>query len=321
MTLLQIRYVLVIAEAGSMNKAAEMLYVTQPTLTSALRDLEQELGITIFYRSKRGIRLSGDGVEFLQYARRVYEQYELLEEHYHHSGGIKQKFGVSAQHYSFVDKAFVETVKRFGAEKYDFAIRETKTFRVIQNVALAHSEFGILYRSEENRAYLNALFRKYELEFHHLIDCQAFVYLWKGHPLAGESAISLRQLSRFPCLVFEQGSQSSLFLSEEILSSLEYPQIIHANDRATMLNLMVGLNGYTLCSGLICEELNGSDYAAIPFQEDDENKNSVMEIGYICRKSTSPTAVGRIFLEEIEKYLEKVKKQQQAPEDHPNGRK
>lgn len=286
-----------------MNKAAEQLYVTQPTLTSSLQDLEQELGITIFHRSKRGVQLSNDGVEFLQYARRVYQQYELLEEHYHHSGGIKEKFGVSTQHYSFVDKAFVETVKRFGAEKYDFAIRETKIFQVIQDVARSHSEFGILYQSEENSSYLNTLLRKNELEFHHLIDCQAFVYLWKGHPLAGESSISLQLLNSYPCLAFEQGSQSSLFLSEEILSGVEYPQLIHASDRATMLNLMVGLNGYTLCSGLICEELNGSDYVAVPFQEDSENKNSIMKIGYISRKSTTPTAVGQVFLEEIDKYL------------------
>jgi DNA-binding transcriptional LysR family regulator len=306
MTLLQIKYVLTIADAGSMTKAAENLYISQPALTKSLRELETELGISIFSRSKKGIQLTNDGIEFIRYARQVYQQYELLENKYVKKGETKQKFGVSTQHYSFVDKAFVETVRQFGSQDYEFSIRETKTFSVIRNVARGHSELGILYQSDFNRAYLDTLFHKYDLEFHKLIECQAYVYLWKGHPLAQCAAISLEQLADYPCLSFEQGSQSSLFLAEEILSHLDYPQAIHATDRASMLNLMKGVNGYTLCSGIICSELNGDDYVAIPFEESDTYKNSVMEIGYVQKRGMLLSQVGEVFLEAIRRDLEGI---------------
>ena len=165
------------------------------------------------------------------------------------------------------------------------------------------SEIGVLYLSDFNRKSMEKLLRSAGLEFHHLIDCQAYVYLWKHHPLAKEESISFSQLSDYPCLAFEQGDNSSFYLAEEILSTNEYPRIIRANDRATMLNLMVGLNGYTLCSGIICEELNGNEFAAVPFRDDAENHNSVMDIGYIMRKNTMPGKMGRMYIEALKKYL------------------
>jgi DNA-binding transcriptional LysR family regulator len=303
MTLVQIKYVLTLAEVGSMNKAAEALYLSQPALTRSLHELETELGITIFARSKKGIQLTSDGAEFIRYARQVYQQYEILEQKYMTPGARKEKFGVSSQHYSFVDKAFVETVRQCGSKNYDFSLRETKTFSVVRDVARGHSEIGILYRSAFNAAYLNTIFRKYQLEFHPLVTCTAYVYLWKGHPLAGEAAITFEQLADYPCLSFEQGSQSSFFLAEEILSDLEYPQTIRATDRATMLNLMIGLNGYTLCSGIICSELNGADYIAVPFLESPEHPNTEMEIGYLQKKGFPLSPVGQLFLNEIGDYL------------------
>ena len=302
MTLQQLHYVITVSEAGSMNKASELLYIAQPSLTSAIKELEKELGIIIFNRSGRGVKLTNDGAEFLMYARQLYGQYEVLTEKYGTGGTLKKKFGVSTQHYSFAVKAFVETVKRFDASKYEFAIRETKTREVISDVATSRSEIGILYMSDFNRKVLSKMLESNDLKFTHIINCAPYVYLWKGHPLANERSISFSQLTDYPCLSFEQGDNSSFYYAEEILSENEYPQTVKANDRATMLNLMRGLCGYTLCSGIICEELNGTDYVAVPFA-DDGVPDTVMEIGYITKKNTILSNMGKLYIENVRDYL------------------
>lgn len=303
MTLQQLNYVITISECGSLNKAAEILYVAQPSLTGAVKELEKELGITIFNRSGRGVTLTNDGTEFLLYARQVYAQYKELLEKYGKAGNLKKKFGVSTQHYSFAVKAFVEMVKTFDTSKYEFAIRETKTKEVIDDVSTMRSEIGILYLSDFNRKALLKILSSQQLEFHSIIHCKPYVYLWKGHPLAKQKSITLPELQQYPCLSFEQGESSSFYYAEEILSTCEYPRIIKANDRATMLNLMIGLNGYTLCSGIICEELNGDDYLAVPFEAEGKAVDDTMEIGYIIRKNTLLSKMGRLYIEEIKKYL------------------
>lgn len=303
MTLVQLNYFIKIAETQSINKAAEQLFISQPSLTSAIQELEKELGITLFCRSGKGVTLTNDGAEFLLYAKQLYGQYETILEKYGENGSLKKKFGVSSQHYSFAVKAFVDMAKEFDMSEYEFAIRETKTAEVIRDVSTMKSEIGVLYLSEFNRKSLEKMLRSSGLVFHHLISCKAYVYLWKKHPLAGESAISIRQLAEYPCLAFEQGDNSSFYLAEEILSTNEYPQIIRANDRATMLNLMVGLNGYTLCSGIICDEFNGNEFTAVPFQDDEENHNSIMEIGYIVRKNTIPGKAAELYVAALKKNL------------------
>ena len=280
------------------------MYVAQPSLTNAIKELEKELGITLFFRNGKGVTLTNDGSEFLLYARQIYGEYETVLEKYGKNGNYKKKFGVSTQHYSFAVKAFVDMAKEFDMSKYEFAIRETRTAEVIQDVSTMKSEIGVLYLSDYNRKAMEKLLNNAGLEFHHLIDCQAYVYLWKHHPLANEESISFEQLEGYPCLSFEQGDNSSFYLAEEILSTNEYSQIIHANDRATMLNLMVGLNGYTLCSGIICEELNGSDFRAVPYKDDAENPNSVMEIGYITRKNLVLSQMGKVYIEAIKRNLD-----------------
>ena len=252
---------------------------------------------------KRAVSLTQDGSEFLLYAREVYGQYETLLDKYGKSGKRKKKFGVSTQHYSFAVKAFVELVQQFDTLKYEFAIRETMTKDVILDVANMRSEIGILYFNDFNRAVLTKILKSNNLEFHHLIDCKAYVYLWSGHPLAKKKSIRFEELKDYPCLSFEQGEASSFYYAEEILSTKEYTRTIKANDRATMLNLMIGLNGYTLCSGIICEELNGDDYLAIPFEEDSVEENSGMEIGYITRQNTILSSIGKLYIDEIRKYL------------------
>ena len=303
MTLHQLHYIIVISETGSLSKAAEVLYISQPSLSDAVQDMERELGFALFCRSSRGMSLTNDGMEFISYARQVYNQYEMLLEKYGKAGKLKKKFGISTQHYSFAVKSFVEMVKQFNTAEYEFAIRETKTREVIDDVHTFKSEIGIIYLSDFNRQVITKLLKVNDLEFHKLIDCDAYVYIWKGHPLAKCKTIRFEQLADYPCLSFEQGSDGSFYFAEEILSTNEYHRVIKANDRATMLNLMIGLNGYTLCSGIICEELNGTDYVAVPFEPDSDNPGSKMEIGYIVKKNLVMSRMGELYIEEIKRYL------------------
>ena len=303
MTIQQIYYAIVISETGSLNKAAEHLYISQPSLTSAMKELEKSVGITIFNRTGRGVTLTNDGREFLMYARQLYSQYDQLQQRYAKSETVKKKFSISTQHYSFAVKAFVEMAKQFDTRQYEFSIMEERTREVISDVSTARSEIGILYLSDFNRAAVTKLLRMNELEFHPLINCQAYVYLWKGHPLAEKKTICFEDLQDYPCLQFDQGDNSSFYFAEEILSTQEYARTIRANDRATMLNLMVGLNGYTLCSGIICEELNGDDYIAVPYLDDGMTSNSTMEIGYITRRNNILSAVGEQYVMHLKRYL------------------
>lgn len=310
MTLQQLKYALTIARIGSMNRAAEQLFISQPSLSAAIHELEKEVGISIFLRSGRGVVPTPEGEDFLMYARQVYQQYELLQEKYSSGGNLKRKFGVSMQHYSFAVKAFVETVKKFDTLNYEFSVRETRTLDVISDVGSMKSEVGILYRSDFNRKIIDKMLGDNELEFFPLINCNAYVYLWKEHPLAKKKSLSLEELKEYPCLSFEQGDGTAYF-AEEILSDNDYPRVIKSNDRATQLNLMVGLNGYTLCSGIICEELNGGDYAAIPFREDKDNHNTIMEIGYIVKKRSVLSNIAAVYIEELKSYLSSVRRDEE----------
>ena len=309
MTIQQLRYAVTISEQGSLNKAAEVLYVAQPSLTGALRELERELGVTLFSRSGRGVTLTNDGTEFIRYARQVLQQYDGLLERFGRGGVRKKHFGVSTQHYSFAVKSFVELIKRFGTDEYEFAIRETRTRDVIDDVFTGKSELGILYLSDFNRKPLEKLLHANQLEFHTLTQCDAYVYLWKGHPLAKKPVIRFADLAPYPCLAFEQGASGSFYYAEEILSTAEYPRMIHATDRATMLNLMVGVNGYTLCSGVICEELNGADYVAVPFAAENDAVGSRMEIGYIVRKNMILSPLAELYVAGLDRYLKQYQEE------------
>ena len=295
MTLQQLQQVITIAESRSMNEASRKLFVSQPNLSAVVRELEEEAGITIFIRSNRGIVLTPEGEEFIGYAKQVVEQYHLLESRYI-SFTSKKKFSVSMQHYTFAVKAFVEVVKAVGMEEYEFAVHETQTNQVIENVRNMKSELGILFLSKFNEAVLQKLFRENDVIFEELFTCDTYVYLWKGHPLAQRDVISMKELQEYPCLVFEQGKNNSFYFAEEMKSTYEYKKMIHADDRATMLNLMVGLNGYTLCSGIICEELNGNDYAAVPLAESEK-----MRIGYIRHKGIKVSPIGELYVDILKK--------------------
>ena len=300
MTLTQCKYAVTVAKAGSMNEAARLLFISQPSLSAAIRELEDETGTELFLRTNRGIALTPEGEEFIGYARMLLEQYQLMESKYIAKEKTKKKFSVSMQHYTFAVSAFVELVKQFGMDEYEFAVHETKTYDVIDDVKNFRSEIGILYVNDFNQKVLYKLFRDCGLEFHELLRCGIYVYLWKGHPLANRKLISLEDLREYPCLSFDQGAHGSFYFAEEVLSTYEYKRIIKANDRATLLNLMIGLNAYTLCSGIICEELNGSDYCAVKL-----DSNEVMTIGYLARKGTKISRIGQQYLAEISKFRDK----------------
>lgn len=301
MTLAQLRYAITVAGASSMNEAARKLFISQPSLSAAIKELEEEVGVELFKRTNRGISVTLEGEEFIGYARQVVEQYNLIESKYILKENTKKKFGVSMQHYTFAVKAFVEMVKQFGMDEYEFEIHETKTYDVIEDVKNCKSEIGILYLNDFNKKVLTKLFHESAVEFHELLKCHIYVYLWKGHPLASKEEITLKELEEYPCLSFDQGHNNSFYFAEEVLSTYDYKRLIKANDRATFLNLMIGLNGYTLCSGIMCEELNGSDYCAIKLKSDE-----IMTIGYIARKGVQVSTLGKKYLEEISKYKDKA---------------
>lgn len=301
MTLAQLKYAITVANSDSMNEAARKLFISQPSLSTAVKELEEEIGVEIFRRTNRGISVTPEGKEFLGYARQVVEQYQLMEDKYVAKEKTKKKFSVSMQHYTFAVNAFVEMVKQFGMDEYEFAVHETRTYDVIEDVRNFRSEIGVLYINDFNRQVLTKLFHEYGLEFHEILKCGIFVYMWKGHPLAERGEIALEELGEYPCLSFDQGSYNSFYFAEEVLSTYEYKRLIKANDRATFLNLMVGLNGYTLCSGILCEELNGPEYCAVKLKSDE-----VMSIGYLVRKGVAISPLGKKYLEEIAKYKDKA---------------
>lgn len=303
MTITQLKYVIAVAESHSMNEAAGKLFISQPSLSAAVKELEAEIGIELFRRNNRGITITPQGEEFIGYAKQTVLQYELMEAKYISKEELKKKFSVSTQHYAFAVDAFSEMVKQFGMDEYEFAIYETRTNDVIEDVKNFKSEIGILYLNDFNRKVLTKIFNENNLEFHPLLNCGIYAYMWKNHPLAQKKMVTLEELNAYPCLAFDQGNNNSFYFAEEVLSTYQYKQLIRGNDRATLLNLMVGLNGYTLCSGILCEDLNGSEYCAVKLDSDE-----VMTVGYLVRKGMTISALGQKYLEEILKFQDKALK-------------
>ena len=301
MTLQQLRYAVTIAEHKSMNKAATELFVTQPSLSNMIKELEKEIHIEIFSRSNRGISITPEGEEFLGYARQMLDHYQLIEEKYVDHAKRKKKFSVSMQHYTFAVEAFMKLANSFGMEEFEFAIHETKTSEVIDNVQSNRSEVGVIYRNDFNGRFLDKLLKEKDLEFIPLFTCNIYAYVSKENPLAKKKKVTFDDLQNYPCLSFEQGDNNSFYFAEEVLSNYEYKQTVKLDDRATMLNMMKGLNGYTLCSGIICSELNGEDYTAVPL-----DTKETMTIGYIKHRRMPLSFLGERYVAELKKYEENV---------------
>lgn len=299
MTLQQLRYVITVAETGVITEAAEKLYISQPSLTNAIHELEKEMNIQIFNRTNKGISISKEGEDFLGYSRQVLEQVAILEDKYKGSDGGKKQFCVSTQHYSFAVNAFVDLIKKYGQDEYDFSLRETQTYEIIEDVAKMKSEIGILFMNSFNEAVINKILKSHDLEFHQLFVAKPHVFINQKHPLADKSVITNQELEPYPYLSFEQGEHNSFYFSEEIFSPLERKKNIRVRDRATLFNLLIGLNGYTVCSGIIDRKLNGNDIIAVPLAEESD-----MHIGYITHRKGLISRLGNTYLEALKKYTQ-----------------
>lgn len=298
MSLQQLKYLIAVVNSGSINEAAKKLYISQPTLSKAIKELEREMGITILKRTSTGIVLSPDGAEFLSYARQITEQVELLENKYLDTPYQEQLLSVSTQHYSFSVDAMVRMIELHGGDKYQFSLRETRTYEIIDDVKNLKSEIGVLYMNKFNEKILTQLLKESHLTFELLFTASPHVFISKTNPLAKKDKITLDDLEPYPRLSFDQGEHSSFYFSEEILSTLQSPKNILVSDRATIFNCMIGLNGYTISSGILSAELNGTDIIPVPLDVDDEIK-----VGWITNNKAQLSRVAKLYLEELVKTI------------------
>ena len=298
MKLQQLRYVVKVAECGSITEASRRLFVSQPSITASIRDLENEMGVHIFERTNKGVIVSEEGETFLGYARQVLDQADLLEGKYTGASEQVPHFSVSCQHYSFAVNAFVDVIREFDAARYDFTLREEQTHEIIEDVAHMKSELGILYLSEHNREVIERMLAANELVFEGLFCATPHVFVCADHPLADHASVTLEDLEDYPFLSYEQGSYNSFYYSEELTSTFERRKNIRVRDRATLFNLAMGLNGYTVCSGVISHELNGPGIISIPLDVDE-----YMEIGIITRKNTTLTRYGQAYIDAIRQHI------------------
>lgn len=300
MRIQQLQYIIKIVEVGSMSEAAKQLFITQPSLSNAVKDLEREMNIQIFIRQPRGITLTREGTEFLSYARQVVEQADLLIERYTGKQVKKQLFAVSAQHYAFVVNAFVHLLRDYDMTQYELTLRETRTYEIIEDVKNFRSEVGVLYLNDFNRDVLTKLFDENQLKFTHLFTAKPHVFVSRQSPLANKEKVTLKDLEDFPYLSYEQGNHNSFYFAEEILSTVEHRKSIVVSDRATLFNLLIGLDGYTISTGVLNSDLNGDNIIAIPLEVSEQ-----IEIGYISHLQGKFSLMAENFLKELQTIIKK----------------
>ncbi len=294
MTLQQLKYVIEVANRGSINEAAKRLFISQPSLSNAIKDLEEEMQLAIFERSNKGISLSKEGIEFLSYARQVVEQAELLESRYLNAKPSPQHFSVSTQHYAFAVNAFVSLVQEYGQDEYELALRETKTYEIIEDVKNLRSEIGILYLNEFNGKVINKLLKSANLQFNSLLTAKPHIFISSKNPLAKQSIVTIDQLQNYPYLSFDQGEFNSFHFSEEILSTMSHKKSIRVNDRATLFNLLIGLNGYTISTGVLSADLNGNEIIPVPLDCEE-----TINVGWISHRNASLSKLGAAYIQAL----------------------
>lgn len=298
MTLQQLKYFIEVVQTGSINKAAEALFISQPSLSNALRELEAELKLELMVRTPRGITLTQEGAEFLGYARQVTEQAALMEERFLHKKPSRKILSISMQHYAFAINAFVNMVKRENNPEYGYTLREARTFEIIEDVRNFRSEIGILYVSDFNKKVMEKTFRENHLIFTPLFVSKPHIFTGAASPLARKSQVTLEDLREYPRLSFDQREFNSFYFSEEILSTEFAKKDIKVGDRATIFNLMIGLNGYTISTGIVSADLNGENIVSIPLLVEDE-----IRVGYISHRDAALTRQAKVYLEELGKVV------------------
>ena len=299
MTLQQLRYLIEIAETGSITMAAQRLFIAQPSLSKSVAELEKEMNITIFARSNRGVYLTEDGTRFLSYARQIVEQAELLENEYKATPPPRRAFAVSAQHYAFVVNAFVELVREYGRDRYEFTLRELKTAEIIEDVKTHRSDIGIIFLCNFNREVIRHILQSEELNFVKLFTARPHVFVSKQNPLVGRKSVTLDDLTSYPRLTYDQGIRNSFYFAEELHITADSPKNLIVSDRATLFNLLIGLDGYTISSGILSTDLNGDNIVSIPLESDEQ-----MEIGYITTTDRPISPMTRRYLEHLDRYIE-----------------
>ena len=299
MTLLQLHYFVTAAECESITEAAKKLYISQPSLSNALHKLEDEMGLTIFVRSNNGIRLTEDGDELLSFSRQLLEQADIMKDHFMKVQPRRPRFSVSTQHIPFAISAFADLIKANEPKRYLFSIRESQTDAVISDVAEGRSEIGICYLFSENAAVLKKSFEKNSLIFSELITTQPRICLANTHPLAHQERICPEELIHYPYLVYEQGSRNSIHYAEEFLNMLNYPKNILVSDRATLYNLLIGLNGFAVFHGVADTSINDSRIISKPLATD-----LSLAIGVLTRKEAALSRYGEQYLNCLNSQLQ-----------------
>ena len=300
MTILQLKYAITIANSGSFREAATRLFVSQPALSTTIKELEEEIGIQLFERTNKGIRVTESGEDFIIYAKKAVSQSRIIEDRFIDKDKEKSYFSVSMQHYVFAVHAFANVVKEFHSQKYVYAVRETRTDKVLDDVRDLKSEVGIISYSKSNAKVLKKLLRDYALKFVPLLIRETYVYVWKKHPLADRKELSLRELRAYPCVSFDQSSENEFYLSEEALGDYDFEKLIKSSDRATSAELMTSLNGYSIGTGnMVDSQALKEGFIAIKLKEEDP-----LTIGYIVKINHKLSDIAQRYVQELLKYNE-----------------
>ena len=300
MNIQQCRYVITIAKAGSFSEAAKQLFVTQPSLSTAMKDLETELGAQLFIRSKSGVSLTEEGTDFLVYANRILDQVDLLEHRYRTN--FKKDFTITTQRYDFLSQPFLKVIESFKEDYQNFHLVETTTQKNLESVRDFKSELGILYIDETNRRVLERYLQQEELQFEALGEFTTRIFLRKNHPLANKTSIKRADLLAYPQVRFSQENQTAPDFNEDPIEADDSQPVIFTNDRGTLMNLLCESDAYASGLGIV----NGfvSQHIVLKPLEN----STTHTLGIITNKKRKLTAIGKAFIDEVKQTLEKREK-------------
>jgi len=290
MTLKQMRYIIAVHQYASISEAAKKLYLTQPSLTSSIHQLEHELGFTIFIRSRNGVEVTPKGLELIKQMKTILEAVDSMEEKFSGPGKDRQTLSISAQHYNFAADAFIRLIQESGSI-YTFHFLETTTLEVIENTASGLSELGILYYSKNNASVIMRELKNRGLAFHLLFEAKPHVFLRAGHPLAAKNELTQDDLAPYPFLAYSQGTEASYNFLEEVVPAAGKDQVIYVQDRSTCYRLLEHTDAYSIGSGILSKESGTDQVRSMPLADCED-----MHIGWIQKKDQELSALARRFL-------------------------
>ena len=299
MTLQQLKYVSMVEKCGSFSRAAQKLYVSQPSISNLVNALEEELGITIFTRSSTGIAITNEGRELLKLSNRLLRDADYISEYFHSdTEGPKPTFFVSSQHYDFVVGAFEEFVDGLDAERYTLGLNQTQTAAVIEDVRKQYSDLGVIFLSDVNRRHMMKVLEDNNLEFHAVTQAAPHAFLSVTHPLAKRESVTPEELMDYPCIVYEQNADSPGFFSEEMMLPNFYPRkVVYISDLYVSTALMRSCNAYDIGTGVISPRL-AREVACVPIDTDDR-----VDIGWIGIRGRMLRPIERAFLDCMTRQL------------------